>query len=509
MSPPSATAEQTRTDDDEAGVLFPQLDGRRSTSTTSRAVFAEATRAVAPEVSRRIESARDWRKDYVGRMSDLEAVSTGSAKAALTVAADGLDALHRHLVFARDGIETPLGDALRTAPATPYRTVTVDGTGVRPTRLDVPYAGGLLAGDGLRRQLQRWVERGVVEPAFADAVALVDDNPDWLDARDLTVVLVGAAAEMGPIEALSRWGATTVAVDIRRPAVWRRILDATRAGSGRLLAPVLSAGDADASDLSSVAGADLLTELPEIRAWLETVDGSLVAGNYAYADGAAFVRVAAAADLLVADLCASRAGTALAYLASPTDVFAVPMGIVDAARARGLDGPRGRWVGTPLRAVTRSRMFAPNYRRIVDGDNGMRYGLADSIVPQQGPNYALAKRLQRWRAVLARESVVTSANVAPATRTRSVTKNKVLAAAYSGASSFGVEIFEVETSAAVMAAKLLHDLRNPRAVAHPETPVDHPLGLFVDGAAHGGLWRLPWEPRSVLPLAAVEGLFRR
>ena len=28
-------------------------------------------------------------------------------------------------------------------------------------------------------------------------------------------------------------------------------------------------------------------------------------------------------------------------------------------------------------------------------------------------------------------------------------------------------------------------------------------------AAHGGLWRLPWEPRSVLPLAAVEGFVRR
>jgi hypothetical protein len=508
MPPTSATAEQTRTDD-ELGVLFPEVDGRRSTSTTSRAVFAEATRAVAPDVAHAIESAGDWHKGYVARMSDVEAVSAASAKDALTVAADGLNALHRHLVFARDGGEVPLGDALRRQSGTSYRTATVDGGGVRPTRLEIPYAGRVLAGDELRRQLQRWVERGVVEPAFADALSLVDANPDWLDARDLTVVLVGAAAEMGPIEALSRWGATVVAVDIRRPPVWRRILDAARAGSGRLLAPVPAAADAEAADLAGVAGADLLTELPEIRAWLDTVDAPLVAGNYAYADGAAFVRVAAAADLLLADLCAARGQTALAYLASPTDVFAVPMDIVEAARARGLDGPRGRWIGTPMRAVTGSRMFAPNYRRIVDGDTGQRYGLADSIVPQQGPNYALAKRLQRWRAVLARESVVTSANVAPATRTKSVTKNKVLAAAYAGASSFGVEIFEVETSAAVMAAKLLHDLRNPRAVAHPHTPVEHPLGLFVDGAAHGGLWRLPWEPRSVLPLAAVEGLFRR
>jgi hypothetical protein len=495
--------------DDEAGVQFPVIDGRRSTSTTSRAVFAEATRALAPDVAHAIESARDWHKDYVSRMSDVEAVSASSTKAALTVAADGLAALHRQVVMSRGRQEVPLGDALRTWTGRPFATAAVDGAGARPARLQVPYRGSMLTGSDLRRRLDAWVARGVVEPAFADAIRLVDDNPDWLDARDLTVALVGAAAEMGPLASLCRWGATVVALDVRRPAGWQRILDAARAGSGRTLVPVANAGDALAADLHRVAGADLLTELPEIRAWLDTIDGPLVVGNYAYADGAAFVQVAAAADVLLADLCAHRDGTALAYLASPTDVFAVPMAVVDAARAGRLDGPRGRWMGTPLRVATGGRMFTPNYRRIVDGEDGQRYGLADSIVPQQGPNYALAKRLQRWRAVLARESVVTSANVAPATRTRSVTKNRVLAAAYAGASSFGVEIFEVDTSCTLMAAKLLHDLRNTASVSHPATPVDHPLNLFVDGAAHGGLWRLPWEPRSVLPLAAVEGLVRR
>src|SRR3954447_2008736 len=104
MPPTSATAEDTRTDV-ELGVLFPQVDGRRSTSTTSRAVFADATRAVAPDVARAIESTHDWHKDYVAKMSDVEAVSAASTKNALTVAGDGLAALHGHLVFARDGGE--------------------------------------------------------------------------------------------------------------------------------------------------------------------------------------------------------------------------------------------------------------------------------------------------------------------------------------------------------------------------------------------------------------------
>jgi hypothetical protein len=131
----------------------------------------------------------------------------------------------------------------------------------------------------------------------------------------------------------------------------------------------------------------------------------------------------------------------------------------------------------------------------------------DCLVAQQGANYALAKTLQRWRAVAAREEgTVVSANVAPATRTRSVTKHKALAAAYRGASAYGIEIFEPDTSRWLMAALLVHDLRNEEGGVAPS---GHPFDLFVHGAAHGGIWRLGYEPRSVLPLAVVRGLFRR
>jgi hypothetical protein len=482
------------------GVLFPLVDGRRSTQTTAKAVFAEAARSVAPEVADAIERSGNWHKDYVHQMSALERVSAMSPKSALAVAGDGLFALHQRMVFGRDGEEMPLSHALKRWQSSPFETVTLDGLAPHPRRLVIPYRGAELAGDALHRQLDEWVRRGVIEPSCADALRLVDAQPDWLDASDITVALVGAAAEMSPLPALMAWGATVAAVDLPRPEVWERIVAAARNGSGRVLAP--ASGDA-------IAGADLLTQLPEIRTWLTNLATPLVLGNYAYADGAMFVRVAAAADALTADLTASGTARALAYLASPTDVFAVPMPVVEAARDGGDVKRRGRHIGGPLRAVTGARMFAPNYRVVVDGEDGQRFGLADSVVPQQGPNYALAKRLQRWRAVVARESVVTSANVAPATKTRSVMKNRVLAAAYCGASRYGVEVFETATSSTLMAALLLHDLRNPQAAAHPDTVLSHPLGLFVDQAAHGGLWRLPWEPRSVLPLAAVEGLIRR
>ena len=94
-----------------------------------------------------------------------------------------------------------------------------------------------------------------------------------------------------------------------------------------------------------------------------------------------------------------------------------------------------------------------------------------------------------------------SLNVAPPTRTRSVLKNRALAAAYAGAHRFGIEVFEPATSNTLMAALLVHDLHVPHRPAAP--PVARG---GVRGAAHGGLWRGPYDPRSALGLAVVLGL---
>jgi hypothetical protein len=144
--------------------------------------------------------------------------------------------------------------------------------------------------------------------------------------------------------------------------------------------------------------------------------------------------------------------------------------------------------------VSAGRLLRRNYAP------GSDPGICDSIVPQQGPNYALAKRLQRWRATDARAAgAQVSFHVAPPTRTRSVVKNRALAAAYAGAHLFGVEVFEPATSNTLMAALLVHDLRNQRVAA------EHPWEDEAYAAAHGGLWRAPYAPRSALGLAALIG----
>jgi hypothetical protein len=125
----------------------------------------------------------------------------------------------------------------------------------------------------------------------------------------------------------------------------------------------------------------------------------------------------------------------------------------------------------------------------------------DALVRQQGPNYALSKRVQRWRATAARAGGTSvSMNIAPPTRTRSVLKNRALAAAYAGAHHFGVEAFDPSTANTLMAALLVADLHTHGGPTH-----DHPWQDEAYAAIHGGLWRCPYQPRSVLPLAAVLG----
>ncbi len=481
----------------QQGVLFPTgEDGRRSTTSTGRAVLADALAAADPTAAERARAAKDWRSAYLEHVVTLTAAGAASREAAVAIARAGLDSAHGRLVFARDGAERPVLEAVAAPAAYALGTATVKGQGARQGELAVPYRGDVLRGDTLRRQLADWVAGGVVEQSCADAVGRVLDHPDWLDLSDRAVAVLGAGAEMGPVETLLGFGATVLAVDVPSPRVWSRVLRVAEAGAGTLLAPTRP-GTSDPLQ----GGADLLEETPELAHWLATTAEGLplTVGSYAYADGAAHVQVALAGDALVADLLRRRPDVSYAELATPTDAFVVPLEVVEDARARWT---RRGWrapLQTPARLLSRGSLYQPAYPTTVPGPGG-EVGVADALVPQQGPNYALAKRIQRWRAVVAQDDgVLVSANVAPATRTRSVTKNRLLAAAYAGAGRFGVEVFAPETSRALMSALLVHDLRAPAE------PVAHPDDLFVRSAAHGGLWRVPYQPRSVLGLAAVAG----
>ncbi|MFB9237687.1 hypothetical protein ACFFWC_19360, partial [Plantactinospora siamensis] len=417
-----------------------------------------------------------------------------SRESALTIARDGLAALHSRMRVVRaDGAEVGLAEAFAGDPAgEPLATATLDGGGVPERELSLPYRGQRLRGAELSRRLDAWVDAGVIEPSCAEAVRAVQANPDWLDLRDQRIVVLGAGAEMGPLPSILRWGGEVTAVDLPRPDLWRRLIRTTERYAGRLSLPVPPGTRADDPQLAGRAGADLLHGLPQVADWLLGMDGRLVLGNYVYADGATNVRVATAVDALTRQLRERREDVALAFLATPTDVFAVPAAAVRHAE-RGY-AARG-WGRRTLRTLSGGRLLHRNY------PPGADPGINDSLVPQQGPNYALAKRLQRWRAAVDRaDGARVSFTVAPPTRTRSVLRNRALAAAYAGAHRFGIEVFEPATSNTLMAALLVHDLRADRPA------MDHPWQDEAYAAAHGGLWRVPYAPRSALGLAVLLGL---
>jgi hypothetical protein len=484
---------------ERAGVAFPvAADGRRSTSALGRAVVTDALSPVDPAAARVAEREANWRTGYLAHFRGLIEAGLASKQAAVSVAREGLESLHRRMrVIGRDGQEAGL-DALVSAPAGGgLGTVTVAGTAVAERELSVPYRGERLCGSALLGRLEAWVTDGVIEPSCADALRTVAAHPDWLAVPGRTIVVLGAGAEVGPLPVLLSWGARVIGVDLPRPAIWQRVLDEARRGAGTLLVPVAGAGD---EDLAQRAGLDLTDDIPAMADWLCGFDGPLVLGNYVYADGAANVLLSSAVDALTLRLQAARADMALAFLATPTDVFAVPAdAVAQAARAYATRSPTAKLGGWPLRALSGGRLLRRAY------PPGADPGICDSLIPQQGPNYALAKRVHRWRATVARDSgALVSMNVAPPTRTRSVLKNRALAAAYVGAPRFGVEVFEPAATKTLMAALLVHDLHTGGGPAQAQPWQDE-----AHAAAHGGLWRSAYAPRSALTLAALMGSLRR
>ena len=207
------------TSDTPAGVVFPvSADGRRSTSALGRALVAEALSRVDPDGARIAARETQWRSGYMASFRRLIEAGLPSRQAAVSIAHDGLQSLHRRMhVIGQGGAETGL-DALATAPAQAgLSTVTVTGTGEAAGELSVPYRGERLRGGDLGDRLDAWVAGGVIEPSCAEAVRTVAAYPEWLALPGRTVVVLGAGAEMGPLPALLRWGATVVAVDLPRP----------------------------------------------------------------------------------------------------------------------------------------------------------------------------------------------------------------------------------------------------------------------------------------------------
>jgi len=261
--------------------------------------------------------------------------------------------------------------------------------------------------------------------------------------------------------------------------------------------------------LHSNAGCNLLTQTPEILTWLKTVypEKDLIIGCYVYLDGEAHVRVSIACDAIMSGMVDhKKAGTvSLGYLCTPTDVHVVPMDSRKAAISNFNSTSWENLLLMPLRAIVGGRYLVKNFEPTVKAKDGTEFAITDALAVAQGPNYALAKRLQHWRAIISRsKGAPVSTNIAPSSATASVVSNKQFAWVYDGLPYFKpMEIMQQETSNYVMAALLINDIRDKTSVAYPNRPLANPYQLFSSGSFHGGMWRCGYKLNTIGEIAAV------
>jgi hypothetical protein len=506
---------------EQAGIQFPATSvvdsQQRSTKQAGAHIIAAALMPIDQAMANAALAERHWRRNYPRYFRALVESSLCDPALALVSAQAGLGAAWEAMQWEAQAPRTPsqslesakqMFAASSPAEAPELATHTLGGKGdATPAPWQVPYRGQMLSGDSLAMQIDRWLDGGIIEPSAADALHRCIRHPQWFDLSDRRLVLLGAGSEAGPLRWLARWCAQLIAVDINRPAVWQKIAGIVNSGNATLHVPIKGMLGAD---WTQSAGANLLTDTPSLASWISSFKGPLDVAAHAYLDGERHVRVSLAMDWIARAACEAHPETTLAYMATPTDVFAIPQEAALAAQqAYAQRSLSTRAMQHPLRLATGDRFFQPNVEQLHAGPDGTRYALVDSLVIEQGPNYALAKRLQQWRAIVARaQGRRVSLNIAPSTTTASVLKNPALAAGFAGADSFGIEVFEPETTNALMAALWVHDLRSDASAANPARCLAHPAELFIDNACHGGLWRSAYLPRTALPFAAALGWVR-
>jgi len=511
-----------------AGVVWPLTKaGDRSSTATNRGILATAV-AAGPggaEAAEKVRKEKNWRFGYGKHFRAHVSRCLESADGCLAMARAGLASAQEEFRFVREGHpETSLQDAMLKFSGDLFETAELKGSSPAASKRELylkygqkfgaPYykfksqRDRRISGMELRKQLDDWVEYGVLEADVAEALKTVQMNQDkWLDLSDRYFVLLGAASAMGPLEFLLSFGANVVAV--ARPAALRGILEKAKNTPGRVIFPVRKGaswrGPLEAGDLGAVAavgGCDLLTQTPEIATWLAGVapGKALTVGNYTYLDGALHVQICVACDCIISHLCSQRKDTAVAFLQTPTDVVPVTEESVDAAAKARRAGPL--WA----RAFDALGVLQPVPASVVAG-----IPFSDMIESAQGPNYTLAKRLQHWRALVARsQGHIVSTSVSPTTATKSVVSNALFAAVMGGLHIFRpLEVVFEETSMTLMAAILVYDVCCPESTANPSTPLPHPLCNMRSTSCHGGLWRCPYTYSSMGTLALPFSIMKK
>lgn len=498
----------------EVGLVFPKdkTTGEVSTTQTGKEIFATSVQNISQVEYETVLKERNWRFGYAKHVVKNVELSVKSKDNAVKIAQAGLDYCYKNFRFIRDGKESSLEEAMTLYPGKFIEGKMVGKKAPNTAGIAVPYNGKNLSGNELKAQLDKWVKYGTIEPSCGAAIQWASENCKDLSAY--TFVLLGAGSAMGPLQMLLSLNATIVAIDLDRPPIWERILKMVENSASTVYFPLKSEPTSQSiEDIAKVAGGNLMAQTPEVARFVSEVapGKELVIGVYTYLDGALHVQVSLAADAVIKTAIDAGRKVIPAYLCSPTDVFAQHKESYDAAKE---NRAKATWWQKLITMLPLGKHgLKPNG---IDAGNG-NY-IVNGLVIDQGPNYALAKRVQHWRAILVSAAGgMVSSNIAPSTRTISVTSNKSFAIAYNGMASFKpFEITEQATSNAVMASVLIHDVvnqakspKNPQSAEAKAVGVDqNPHLLFAQGAFHGGVWRCGYSINSAGPFFFLIGLLK-
>lgn len=485
------------------GLVFPvDARGERSSTPVAKEILAAAIGAVSQSKAQLVLGEKNWRFGYVKHFVSLVEEQMKSPENALLVAEAGLAKAYEIFQFidGESGRTTSLQDVMSSQTSKSFCTGYIKGQAPkRKNVLEVPYKGKILSGQSLKDQVDQWVTYGTIEESAGEAIKKCVDKPDYLDLSHRYFVLLGAGSAMGPFLVLMALGANVIAVDLDRPNIWKRLISIARESSGSITFPLKveqSTIQTD-EDLYQYSGCNLFTETPRIRNWvLNLYPGKdLTVGSYAYLNGALHVQVSLAMDAICRDLSEKRKAS-LAYLCTPTDLHVITKEAHEASLHQYKIYSKKLYC--KVMKLFNKRFLRKNAMKPLQGEGG-EYYYVNGLSVAQGPNYALAKRLQHWRAVVARsKGSIVSSNIAPATSTVSVVQNRTFAWAYEGMPYFKpYEIFAPETSNAVMSAILFSDLNDAENASNPNFSLNNPNELFKYGSFNGGAWRCAYQVDSI------------
>jgi len=355
----------------------------------------------------------------------------------------------------------------------------------------VPFRGITYQGASLNYLGQKLLNENKMTNRAAKALAWLANfasaNDGKIDLTGKKFVIMGASAELAPTRLLLAAGASVLWVDVKSPD---SIMDEPHKYAGSLsYCPEAN---------------NILRQPKQIRASIEAFakGESVHIGMFAYAAGESQEwRLAATMNAIVQSLTPSTVAS-VSMLISPTSAAVIQPEDMSSAHSLNKNPPLWQSLLKSMGQLKQAVSFDVN-----------GIPVARAIVPIQGVSYQAAQYISKILAAevfatqgidmkAAPKPVRVSCNVAGITKTRSL-NHPVFQAAFLGAPSFGVEIFEVPTTQALSTILILHDLLNP-----DENPEGQISTLFTK-QVHGGIYSRAFALDPMIRIATLMGMVKQ